>query len=341
MSTTLRTLLIATSVLIFAISAQAQADEFCQEAGFTPSLDSPFAHVPYVFGRVKLTGSEPNTKLPRVVVTYRDAQQPGARLTLNRSGNYCFRRTGSSGQIVVEVDGTEVARRTLPSMGEAQVREDFEIDVKAAPPAGPAVISPAFQRPPNDKTAPLYKLASDAEREKNWPAAIDHVKKIVAVDPQDFIAWARLGLLHLQQKAYNDADQAFRRSLELKVDYTPAWISVGQLRVAQQQYEAAIQLYSHAIELDRSSARAFRLLGEAYLLAKQGSLGVQALDEALRLDPVGMAEAHLEKAHLYELAGAKGLATREYKAFLTKVLDHPDRKRLEKFIKENPDAEKP
>jgi tetratricopeptide (TPR) repeat protein len=337
MSPTLRILIVAASILTFAYTGKGQADEFCQEAGFTPSLDSPFAHVPYVFGRVVVKGSEPNSKLPRVVVSYRDAQQPAARLILNRSGNYCFRRTGSSGQLVVEVDGTEVARRTLPSIGEAQVREDFEIDTKAAQASGPAVISPAFQRPPNDKTAPLYKLASDAERDKDWPAAIEHVKRIVAVDPEDFVAWARLGLLYLQQKSYNEADQAFRRSLELKVDYTPAWVSVGQLRVAQKQYEAAIQIYSHAVELDRTNARTFRLLGEAYLLAKQGSLGVRALDEALRLDPVGMAEAHLEKAHLYELAGAKNLATREYKIFLTKVPDHPDRKRLEKFIKENPE----
>ena len=49
-----------------------------------------------------------------------------------------------------------------------------------------------------------------------------------------------------------------------------------------------------------------------------------------------MAECHLQLAHLYELAGAKKLAAMEYKIFLRKVPDHPDKKRFEKYIKDNP-----
>jgi Tfp pilus assembly protein PilF len=79
------------------------------------------------------------------------------------------------------------------------------------------------------------------------------------------------------------------------------------------------------------------LLGEGYLQNKQGTLAVQALDEAIRLDPIGQAECHLLKGHLYELAGAKQLATKEYKVFLAKVPDHPDKNRLEKFIATNPE----
>jgi regulator of sirC expression with transglutaminase-like and TPR domain len=81
----------------------------------------------------------------------------------------------------------------------------------------------------------------------------------------------------------------------------------------------------------------YRMLGEAYLQAKKGSLGIEALDRALNLDPVGMAECHLTKAHLYELAGAKQFASHEYKLFLEKVPQYPERKKLEKYIKENPE----
>lgn len=146
-----------------------------------------------------------------------------------------------------------------------------------------------------------------------------------------------MGSLYFEQKKLPDADAAFRRSLELKVEYTPAWITVGQLRVAQKQYDAAIEILKHAAELDPTSARAYQLLGEAYLLARKGSLGVEALNQAIKLDPVGMAECHLQLAHLYELANAKPMATREYKIFLTKVPNHPDRKKFEKFIKDNPE----
>ena len=49
-----------------------------------------------------------------------------------------------------------------------------------------------------------------------------------------------------------------------------------------------------------------------------------------------MAECHLQIVHLYELAGAKQLAAKEYKLFLEKVPDYENKRRLEKFIKDNP-----
>ena len=142
--------------------------------------------------------------------------------------------------------------------------------------------------------------------------------------------------MYFEQNSLSEADAAYRKSLELNVGYTPAWVNVGHLRIAQKQFAAAIEILKHAIELDPTSARALQLLGEAYLQARQGTLAVQALNDAIRLDPIGMAECHLQLAHLYELAGARQLAAKEYKTFLSKVPDHPDKKKLEKFIKDNP-----
>ena len=68
---------------------------------------------------------------------------------------------------------------------------------------------------------------------------------------------------------------------------------------------------------------------------KQGTLGAEALKQALKLDPVGMAECHLLLARLYDLAGAKHIAAAEYRAFLEKVPGYPDRRKFEKYIKEN------
>ena len=108
--------------------------------------------------------------------------------------------------------------------------------------------------------------------------------------------------MYFEEKSFADAEAAFRKSLELKPEYTPAWNNAGKIRMAQKQYEAAIEVFKHAASIDPSSARTFQLLGEAYLLTKQGSLGVDALNKALELDPVGMAECHLQLAHLYQLA---------------------------------------
>ncbi len=333
-----RSFLILSSVLLLAGSLAAQADDICSEVGFTPSFDSPFAHVPYVYGRIALQGFDQGSKLPKVSIILLDIQQGANRWTVSKSGNYCFKRKSSAGTLIVEVNGVEVERRPISSSGPSQQREDFVIyAAQSQRSAPPEAISAKFTHPRNEKTIDLYKKAADAEKNKDLRQAVEHLKQIVFLDPEDFIAWAKLGSLHFEKNSLSDAVLAFRKSLELKVEYIPAWINVGKIRFAQKQYEAAIEIFKHAASLDPTSARTFQLLGEAYLQARQGTLGSQALNEAIRLDPSGMAECHLQLAHLYQLAGAKDLATREYKLFLKKVPEHPERKKFEKFVKDNPE----
>lgn len=330
--------LITLLLLILACNVSGQVDEICAESGNTPSLESPTAHVPYVYGRVILKGLAPNAKSPKITVILSEGQQ-ATRLIIDKSGNYCFKRKSSGGgSIMIEIDGHEVAQRVIPSFGPPQQREDFEIfSEQSSKLAPPGVVSAKFSHPINPKTIELYKKTVEAETNIDLKKAIELLKEIVSIDKNDFIAWSKLGTLYFAQNSLEDAVSAFRKSLELKIEYLPAWINIGKMRIIQKQYEAAIEIFKHAAELEPTSAKTFRLLGETYLQAKQGSLGAKALNQAIKLDPVGMAECHLLLAHLYELAKAKNLATREYKLFLTKVPDYKDKTKLEKFIKENPE----
>ena len=325
------------SVLAFSSSARAQeADDYCSEWGVTPSFDSPFAHIPYVFGRVVVLGMDPSAKLPKVSVTLNDSGQSPQRLSLNKSGKYCFKLSSSStGSLVIEVDGIEMDRRMLTTAGGAQRREDFEITLRRSGTPPPGTINTKYQHPRNDKTVGLYKKLEEAEQNKNADDAIILLKQIVAADPADFAAWAKLGSRYLEKKSLADAEAAFRKAIESRQEYAPAWVYFAMLRMEQKQYGAAVEILKHAAELEPSNARAFQLLGESYLQTRQGTLGVQALNEALKLDPNGMAECHLQLAHLYELAGAKDLAVNEYIQFLEKRPEYPDKKKIEKLIKAN------
>lgn len=321
-------------LVLLVCSSQAQIDDICNEAGLTPSLDSPFAHVPYVYGRVILKGFDVG-KTPRVAVMFSEGSSV-RRWMVSKTGNYCFRRSGGTGILTIEVDGIEAARRSLPSFGGSQQREDFEIHAQGwQRGSAPGLIS-AKRHPPNKKTADHFRRLDDILKSGDSAAAVNLLKEIVKIDPADFTAWAHLGLIYFHDKSLTEAEAAFRRCLELEIEYLPAWLYMGQIRMAQKQYVAAVEILKHTTTLDAKSARAFQLLGEAYLQSKQGTLGVEALMTAIKLDPVGMAECHLQIAHLYELAGAKQLAAKEYKLFLDKVPDHADKRRFEKFIKENP-----
>ena len=338
MSSFVKHILIFFWLIILASNVSAQVDDSCAEAGFTPSLDSPFAQVPYIYGRITLRGFESSAKLPDVTITMLDSNQNTNRWTIGKTGNYCFKLTSRGTTLIVEVNGVEATRRSVSSFGTAQQREDFEIFAdQSQKSARPGVISAKFSHPVNPKTVELYKKTAEAESKKNWQKAIDYLKEIVAVDPVDFIAWAKLGILFFEKNSLSEADAAFKKSLELKIEYTPAWIHVGMMRVAQKQFEAAIEIFKHAVSLEAKSARIYQLLGEAYLQARKGTLGAEALNTAIELDPIGMAECHLQLAHLYQLAGAKQLATKEYKMFITKVPDYKDKKKLEEFIKKNPE----
>ncbi|MGQ0540964.1 MAG: tetratricopeptide repeat protein [Blastocatellia bacterium] len=330
-------LLILFAVIAFAGNLSAQADDICGEFGFMPSLDGPRLSAPYIYGRINVTGLDPGAKFPKISVTYSNRGQSPNRLTIGKSGNYCFRITsGSGGTLVIDMDGVEVTQRQVASFGTAQQREDFELDVGHPQRSSPSrVISSKFVHPPNKKTVEIYKNAAEAEKSKDLAKAVEFMKQVVSIDPADFIGWAYLGTLYFERNSLSEAESAFRKSLELKVEYPTPWVNMGKIRVAQKQLEAAIEIFKHAAMLDPTSARTFRLLGETYLQLKQGTLGVQALNHAIRLDPIGMAECHLQLAHLYQLAGAKQMAAKEYKMFLTKVPEHPEKKKFENYIENN------
>jgi len=238
--------------------------------------------------------------------------------------------------LVVTLDGAEVGRKQVSALGPAQQREDFEVSAdQSQRQAPPGTVSAKYNYPPNPRTEELYRQAREAEKNKDPGKLLKYVKEIVSVDPADFVAWARLGALHFESRSYSDAESAFRRSLDLKPDYVPAMVSLGRVYLAQIKTEPAIEILKKATETDPKFARAFQFLGTAYLQAKKGSLGVEALNKGLELDPVGTADAHLLLAVLYDRAGAKDLAVEEYKAFLAKVHDHPDKKKFEKYIKDN------
>ena len=331
---------LSAAVLLCGVAIHAQADDMCREFGETPSRESGRDNrlVPFVYGRVVLKGARPEGKQPRITAVYSDSLQPATRQVIGRTGNYCFQKRGTGGTLVIEVDGVEAARKSVFDVTNTRQREDFDI----FPPgteagAQPGVVNAKFARPPNEKTADLYRKTAEAERENDTKRAIGFVRAIVAADPEDFIAWSKLGTLYIDQQDLAEAESAFRRSFALRSDYTPAILNLGIVSALKGDVAAAIDFFERAVVADSSYARAYRLLGEAYLQARRGNDGLAALDEALRLDPVGMAECHLLKARLYDLAGARKLAAAEYKAFLSKVPNHSDKKKLEKYIKDNPE----
>src|SRR5438552_7698162 len=225
----IRVLLVILTASLMAGIAAAQADDICRESGNMPSreIGRQGKLAQFVYGRIIVKGVAVGTPLPRVTASYSDIVQTAIRQLIGQSGNYCFRRLGASGVVVIEVDGVEVARRSFSDLGDIRQREDFEVMVPHSQSmAAPGVVSTRFTRAPNDKTTDLYRQAAAAEGGKDLNRAVEHVKEIVAIDAEDFVAWAKLGSLYLSLNSLTEAEAALKKAIAVRHDYTPALLNL-------------------------------------------------------------------------------------------------------------------
>lgn len=326
-------LLLGASLLCFTSASRAQGlGEACGD-----SAGSSWATDPAVYGRVNLQGFE-GKKLPKITVTLSDRSRNDHRFTIDRNGYYCFRGVdGSGGTIVIDVEGNEVERRSLGSSTAQlrQHRQDFDI-YAAAPVQKAGTVSAKFVYERDAANSALFDKAAEAEQKKDLKTASNLLREMLGNDPRDYVAWARLGSVYFEMNDLKAAERAYTESIRFKPDFSFAMMNIGRIYLAQNVPETAIKYLERATQLEPNAPRGFQLLGEAYILTKKGTLGVEALNEAIRLDPVGMADSHLLMAALYDRAGAKSWAAREYKLFLDKKPAHADRKKFESYIKNNP-----
>src|SRR5437868_2785450 len=240
--------------------------------------------------------------------------------------------------IVIEYEGMELDRFTVDfsSQYKSDMQKDIELQARVVSEAAKAaVIVAADKYDRSSKTSSIFSKAKDAAKNKKYDEAATLLRQVVETDPADFQAWQELGTAYFNQKNYPEAEKAYTQAISKHPDYAAALINLGRLRIVQKNYDGAIEALSQAVKVQPTSAQANYFLGEAYLQNKKGSLGVGYLNEAIKLDPVGMADAHLRLAALYNAVGMKDKAAAEYEEFLKVRPDYPEGKKLKDYIEAN------
>jgi Tfp pilus assembly protein PilF len=321
------------ALALFSTVGSAQIEELREATGLPLAIDQSV-----IYGQVVLDGVPRGTKRPTVDVMLVTRNSMTSRTSADRSGYYYFRDTPSgTGTIIVEVDGVEYGRQHIFGSSGKQQRYDFRIMLRpptSAPPPGTVSAKYAYER--SKENARLIDKAARAAERKNIDKTISYLKQIIENDPKDFGAWSLLGTAYFSLSNYPDAESAYRTALELQPGFAHVMVNLGKLYMFQKQIDKAVPILERATRAEPEFPLAFGMLGEAYLHAQKGSLAVPALNEALRLAPVEMAKCHLLLAWLFDASGEKKLAAAEYKAFLAKVSDHPDRAKFKKYISDNP-----
>lgn len=318
----------------------AQNDENRQSTGLPMEIGgntSTTGGVP-LSGRVIFPKLDNSQTKPTVFVSVFVSGAMIDRRPARDNGSYYFPSVPREGGfLVVEIGGVEVARTIIMPVVAGSISQDVVLNWTPSQSVnektGVVSVKDSYQR--SDENNKIFDKAAEAAKDKKPDNAIKLFKQIVENDPKDFVAWTELGTLYYRAEKFDEAEKAYQKSIEQKPDFIVALMNLGKLYLAQKEFDKSIGILSKAVETAPGSADAQHYLGEAYLQNKVGSKAVIYLNEALRLAPVEKAEIHLRLAALYNAANLKDRAVNEYKMFLEKIPDHPDKAKIEKYIKEN------
>jgi tetratricopeptide (TPR) repeat protein len=294
-----------------------------------------------LYGDLKVDESQAgdaNTNVIFDVILYTRGNEVFQRQRVGNNGRYRFVNVFNGDYyLAIELDSVEIARMPILISANAveQIRQDVEFRWKGAARPTTGVVSVADDYKRSSKNAGLYQRASHEIDSKNFTQAIATLRSVVEADPKDYPAWSDLGMVYFIQKDLEQAETSYASAVQAKPDHVTALVNLGRVRLARKNNEGAIEPLEAALKADPKSATANYFLGETYLALKKGSKAVGYLNEALKLDPVGMADAHLRLAALYNLAGYKDRAAAEYEMFLQKKPDYADKKKLMDYIEAN------
>lgn len=292
-------------------------------------------------GSFIVQGLDETTKPPNFSVAVLANGALVARQPVKNRGGFVFNnvpRTNVS--LIVEIDGLEITNYQIGTLVSAPLSNRHDVILTMAQ-IGSAVsrrnevisIRNSYSR--SQESQKQFERAIELSKDKKPDGAIKLFKQLLDADPKDYVAWTELGNLYFLAEKHNDARIAYNKALELKGDFDPALLNLGKLSIVQKEFERAIEVLTKALSAMPDSPDVNHYLGEAYLQNKKGSKAVIYLNKAIEIEPQEKAELHLRLASLYNAANLKDRAVTEYKQFLTKRPNYPERAIIEKYIKDN------
>lgn len=269
------------------------------------------------------------------LILYSRGNEFVARQRVGKGGRYSFNNIIEGNYfIAMELDNVEIARLAIhiSQRKHKPIRQDVELNWTLSLGAKGGAVSALDSYSRNPQNRKLFDKAMKQINKNELPKAIATLRSIVEAEPKDYQSWNELGLVYFCQKDLTAAENSYAKAIEVKPEYITAFLNLGRVRLAQKNNEGAIAAFQSALAKDSKSALANYFLGEAYLAARKQSIAIGYLKEALKLDPVGMTNAHLRLATIYNLSGRKDLAALEYNEFLKKKPEYPDAQRLRDYI---------
>jgi tetratricopeptide (TPR) repeat protein len=267
-----------------------------------------------------------------------DAGKPveGATVILQATGSAARKfelKTSSSGEffqiglqsgtytVTVSKDGVQTPPQNVNVKLGAPGQADIVIPLNAA---AAAVAAKA-------KAAELKKLFDEAVAASGagrLDEALDKFKQAVALVPDCFDCYNRIGSIHAQKKEYPQAEAAYKRSAELKPDNPMAYSGLASVYNSQGKSDLANQASAKAIDLlgtaGATGAGADASYNQGVILWNQGKVAEAkaAFQKAIEANP-SHADAHFQLGMALVNEGNTAAAATEFEAYLKLAPDGP------------------
>jgi tetratricopeptide (TPR) repeat protein len=148
----------------------------------------------------------------------------------------------------------------------------------------------------------LVRLGQLMSQGNRMNEAMSYLQRAEAVAPDMAALQPTLGQVYLRLKRYDDAERAFRKTLEHDEESPVAYNGLARVAISRKQYDEAIDLALRAVGLTHNFPRAHYNLGVALAESGMRLEAIQAFETCVGIAP-GIKPAHRWLARLYRAEG--------------------------------------
>ena len=160
-----------------------------------------------------------------------------------------------------------------------------------------------------------FARAQTALARKDFAESILHLEKAVFIYPEFYEAQLLLGTTLMDLRRWEKAEEALRRTREIKPDSAPALFSLGEVYWRQKRYDEAEKTLQQGLKLDDKSWHGYFTLGRLYWDKGEFAKAGPPIGKTLQLKP-DFAEAHLIAGNILLRLEQRERALVEYQEYL-------------------------
>jgi Flp pilus assembly protein TadD len=164
-----------------------------------------------------------------------------------------------------------------------------------------------------DKDLYLY-AARTYERQKDYQKALSSYRKVLAVDPRNYVVVNNISSTLIQLGSYNEAIRYAEKALQLRKDYIYSLINMGIAYSQLSKYKEGEGYLQKAFSMEPSNR--YVLLNLGLLHEKSGSFD-KARESFIRLSEKGDAQGYMGLARISEKQGRTAEAINFYREVMS------------------------